>query len=50
MTEMTALEMKRQEKIEEEDAAQKDLDALIPKPVGYRVLIALPNVEETFAG
>ena len=50
MTEMTALEMKRQEKIEEEDAAQKDLDALIPTPVGYRVLIALPNVEETFAG
>ncbi len=50
MTEMTALEMKRQEKIEEEDAAQKDLDALIPKPVGYRVLIALPNVEETCAG
>ncbi len=50
MTEMTALEMKRQEKMQEEAAAQKELDALIPKPVGYRVLVALPNVEETFDG
>jgi len=24
------------------------LEASIPKPVGYRLLIALPNVEETF--
>ena len=50
MTEMTALEMKRQEKMQEEAAAQQELDALIPKPVGYRVLVALPNVEETFDG
>ena len=26
------------------------MKAKIPKPVGYRLLIALPNVEETFAG
>ena len=50
MTEMTALEMKRKEKTETDGAAQEALDALIPKPVGYRLLIALPNVEETFSG
>ena len=50
MTEMTALEMKRREKIETEGAAQEALAALIPKPVGYRLLIALPNVDETFGG
>jgi co-chaperonin GroES (HSP10) len=27
---------------------RQELEASIPKPVGYRVLIALPNVEETF--
>ena len=50
MTEMTALEIKRKDKLQEEQVAQEKLDALIPKPVGYRVLIALPNIEETFAG
>ena len=50
MTEMTALEIKRKEKLQEEEMAQDKLDALIPKPVGYRVLIALPNIEETFDG
>jgi len=50
MTEMTAMEIKRQEKIKEAELAQKDLDALIPRPVGYRLLIALPNVDETFGG
>ena len=50
MSEMTALEMKRKEKIEHEEEAQEKLDALIPKPVGYRLLIALPNVDETFGG
>ena len=44
MTE-TALEMKRKEKIEEQE---KELETQIPKPVGYRILVALPNVEETF--
>ena len=51
MTEMTALEKKRKEKIRIDEIAQEDLDeALIPKPVGYRLLIALPNVDETFGG
>jgi co-chaperonin GroES (HSP10) len=45
---MTALEEKRQKKIAEEIKTQEELEASIPKPVGYRVLIALPNVEETF--
>ena len=48
MTEMTALEKKRQEKIDEVEISEEEMDAYIPKPVGYRVLIALPNVEETF--
>ena len=48
MTEPTALEKKRQEKIDEMKISEEDMDAFIPKPVGYRILIALPNVEETF--
>jgi hypothetical protein len=45
---MTALEEKRKQRIEEEIKTEEELEASIPKPVGYRVLIALPNVEETF--
>ena len=45
---MTALEAKRKQKIADEIKTQEELEASIPKPVGYRVLIALPNVEETF--
>jgi len=48
MTEPTALEKKRQEKIDEMKISEEEMDAYIPKPVGYRVLVALPNVEETF--
>ena len=48
MTEMTALEKKRQEKIDDMAISEEEMDAYIPKPVGYRVLVALPNVEETF--
>ena len=33
------------EKIEVND---EELEAQLPKPVGYRVLIAMPEVEETF--
>ena len=32
------------------EAREQELDAQLPKPVGYRVLIALPFVEETFDG
>ena len=45
---MTALERKRNERIEIEITKEAELEASIPKPVGYRVLIALPNVEDTF--
>ena len=45
---MTALERKRSERIEVEAVKEAELEASIPKPVGYRVLIALPNVEDTF--
>ena len=44
----TALELKRAAQIEEQAKQQKELEEAIPKPTGYHVLIALPNVEETF--
>jgi co-chaperonin GroES (HSP10) len=45
---MTALEKKRKVKIDEAETAQAALESAIPKPTGYHILIALPNVEETF--
>ena len=48
MTEMTALEIKRDEKIKETMQTEEELEAQLPKPVGYRVLVALPNVDETY--
>jgi len=48
MTEMTALEKKRKQKIEDERAQEVVLNEQIPKPVGYRILIALPSIEETY--
>jgi co-chaperonin GroES (HSP10) len=52
MTEKTAamaeLELQRAAKIEREEKAQAALEAAIPKPTGYHVLVALPNIEETF--
>jgi co-chaperonin GroES (HSP10) len=44
----TELEKKRRAKIVAEEQTEAELEAQIPKPVGYRVLIALPTVEETF--
>jgi co-chaperonin GroES (HSP10) len=49
MVEPTALEQKRAEKIEQEAATDIVLDEHIPRPVGYQVLIALPEVEEAFS-
>lgn len=52
MTEKTAamleLESKRQARIEQEAKEQAAMEAAIPKPTGYHLLIALPNVEEAF--
>ena len=48
MPEMTALEMKRKEKIEKQEQEEVVLEKQIPKPVGYRVLVALPGIDETF--
>jgi co-chaperonin GroES (HSP10) len=45
---MTQLEKKRKIKINEAEVAQAALEASIPRPTGYHILIALPNVEETF--
>jgi co-chaperonin GroES (HSP10) len=47
---LTPLEEKRRKQIEEKEQAEVVLDAHVPKPVGYRVLIALPTVEDTFEG
>lgn len=48
MTELTALEKKRKQKIEDDRAQEVVLNEQIPKPVGYRILIALPSIEETY--
>ena len=47
---LAPLEEKRRKQIEEKEQAEVVLDAHVPKPVGYRVLIALPTVEDTFEG
>ncbi len=47
---LTPLEEKRRKQIEEKEQAEVGLDAHVPKPVGYRVLIALPTIEDTFEG
>ena len=48
--EMTALEAKRKRKIEETEKAEVVLDKHVPKPVGYRILVCLPSIEDTFEG
>ena len=48
--ELTPLEEKRRRKIEEQEKAEVVLEDQIPQPVGYRVLIALPSIEDTFEG
>jgi len=45
---MTELERQRKEKIAQAEREKEALEAAIPKPTGYHILIALPNVEETF--
>jgi co-chaperonin GroES (HSP10) len=45
---MTELEGQRKAKIEQDEKAQALLEAAIPKPTGYHILIALPNVDETY--
>ena len=45
---MTELEKQRKVKIEQDEKEQAQMEAAIPKPTGYHILIALPNVEETY--
>lgn len=45
---MSELEHQRNQKIASSERAQATLEKAIPKPTGYHILIALPNVEETF--
>ena len=47
-TSLTALEKKRKAKIEKQEQEEVVLEKQIPKPVGYRVLVALPNIDDTF--
>lgn len=45
---LTPLERQRRDKIAQQEAALAEMEAAIPKPTGYHILIALPNVDETF--
>ena len=45
---MLELEAKRKEKAEKQARELAALDAALPKPVGYMLLVALPEVDETF--
>jgi len=47
---LTPLEEKRRRKIDEKEKAEVVLDSQIPRPVGYRILVALPTIEDTFDG
>lgn len=44
------LHERRKQKIEDQLMAEAVLEKQIPRPVGYKVLIALPEAEETFRG
>ena len=44
------LQAKRQESIAEEEKQQAELDRNMPHPVGFKLLIALPSVEDTYEG
>lgn len=46
----TALEQKRQTKIAEQERQEVVLESQIPVPVGYQILIALPNIDTRFGG
>lgn len=52
MIEPTSLEKARRERVVAAEqaaaAAEAQLERAIPKPVGYKLLIALPDVKETF--
>ena len=34
--------------VQKDPENEKELEESLPKPVGYRILVALPQVEETF--
>ena len=34
--------------VQKDPENEKELEEGLPKPVGYRILVALPKVEETF--
>lgn len=40
--------MKMTDMAEVQDLTEEEMEAQLPRPVGYRLLIALPQVEETF--
>lgn len=47
---LTPLETKRRKQIEAKKVAEVILDKHIPIPVGYRVLVRLPSVQDKFEG
>ena len=36
--------------IDQNIVSEEEIEAQLPKPVGYRVLVALPKIEDTFEG
>tara|TARA_R110000796_G_scaffold179783_1_gene296369 strand:- start:474 stop:860 length:387 start_codon:yes stop_codon:yes gene_type:complete len=36
--------------IDQTIVSEEEIEAQLPKPVGYRVLVALPKIEDTFEG
>jgi co-chaperonin GroES (HSP10) len=47
---MTELELQRRAKIEQQERELAELEAALPRPIGYMLLVALPDVDETFDG
>jgi co-chaperonin GroES (HSP10) len=42
--------MEMSEAVETVETNEEEFEAQLPKPVGYRVLVAMPKVEEAFEG
>jgi co-chaperonin GroES (HSP10) len=47
---MTSLKPKWKLMMTETALTDSEMEAQLPKPVGYKLLIALPKIEETFSG
>ncbi len=48
MNKAIKLKIEEDENIDIQDASDEDIEAQLPKPVGYKILVALPEVEKTY--